>query len=254
MKTATIGKHKVELYDSIEDLPITRYHKYNKMLLVDSGLGSDLTDVDSHIEKSIAFIKTGDNDAAIAEMMNMRKAIYFVQMSLSPKHLAFAALVKKIDGKEFNDLSDDGLRKVVDMLCDSASKDIVNTLDEAKKKIDEELIAYFPSMFDSAEVKEYYNLMKDRIMATLRAIKDNDGWEKVEDATNQLLTFSKPVVFDGTDSAEIECDKNFERMCLMMAQHLNIDAKKYTTLAFYNAYDYLRESLKKQNKLNGNGR
>lgn len=245
MKTAQIGKHKVELYDSIEDLPITRYHKYNKMLLIDCGLGSDLTDVDAHIEKSIAFMKTGNQEAAIAEMMNMRKAIYFVHMSLSPKHLAFAALIKAIDGKEFNDLSDDGLRKVIDMLSDSASKDIVNELDEAKKKIDEELITYFPAMFDSAEVKEYYNLLKDKVMATLHAIKDGN-WQKVEEINNALQTFILPINFEGSTSVEIDNDKNFENMCLTMARHLNIDAKKYTTLAFYNAYDYLRESLKKQ--------
>lgn len=249
MKTVQIGKHKVEMYDSIDDLPISRYHKYNKMLLIDSGLGSDLTDVDAHIEKTVAFIKTGDSESAIKEMMNMRKAVYFVQMALSPKHLAFAALVKKVDGKECEDLSDDGLKKVVDLLCDSASKDLVEAFDEAKKKIDSELIAYFPGMFDNPEVKEYYNLLKDRTVETLRKIIDGTDGSKIEKITNDLLTFEKPVEFDGVDSAEIAADKNYERMCLQMAQHLNIDAKKYTTLAFYNAFEYLRESLKKQQKL-----
>jgi hypothetical protein len=112
MKTIKIGKHTVEMYESIEDLPIVRFHKYNKMLLVDAGLGSDLADIDSHIEKTIAFMRTGKQDSAIAELMNMRKAVFFVQMNLSPKHLAFAALIHAIDGKETNDLSDDGLKKV----------------------------------------------------------------------------------------------------------------------------------------------
>ena len=248
MKTVQIGKHSVVMFDSIEDLPISRYHKYNKMLLIDSGLGSDLTDVDAHIEKTVAFIKIDDKDSAIKEMLNMRKAIYFVQMALSPKHLAFAALVKSVDGKECDDLSDDGLKKVVDLLCDSASKDLVEAFSEAKKKIDSELIAYFPGMFDNPDVKEYYNLLKERTMETLKQMEDGNDGKRIEDITNELLTFEKPVEFDGADSAEIAVDKNYERMCLQMAQHLNIDAKKYTTLAFYNAFEYLRESLKKQQK------
>ena len=76
MKTFNIGKHKVEMYDSIEDLPITRFHKYNKMLLLDAGLGSDLTDVDAHIEKTIAFFREGEQENAVNELMNMRKEIY----------------------------------------------------------------------------------------------------------------------------------------------------------------------------------
>ena len=40
MRTTQIGKYKVEIYDAIEDLPMQRFHKYNKMLLVDAGIGS----------------------------------------------------------------------------------------------------------------------------------------------------------------------------------------------------------------------
>lgn len=46
MKNVPIKGMNVELYDSIEDLPIMRFHKYNKMLLVDAGVGSDLSDFD----------------------------------------------------------------------------------------------------------------------------------------------------------------------------------------------------------------
>lgn len=51
MKNVQIKGMNVELYDSIDDLPIMRFHKYNKMLLVDAGVGSDLSDFDRHIER-----------------------------------------------------------------------------------------------------------------------------------------------------------------------------------------------------------
>lgn len=249
MKTLKIGKHTVEMYDSIEDLPIVRFHKYNKMLLIDAGLGSDLNDIDSHIEKTIAYLRTNKNDEAVAEMMNMRKAVFLVQMNLSPKHLAFAALVQSIDGKPTNDLSDDGLRKVVELLSGEKTKDIDKIVDESKKKIDDELLAYFPAMFDNPDIKEYYNKMKERAMATLNAIIEPDGdFAAVDRLTNELLTFTNPPDFNGPENVEIMCDKNFERMCLMLSQHCNIDAKKLSTLAFYTSFDYLRESLRKQHK------
>ena len=45
MKKMTLGTHKVVMYDSIEELPIVRFQKYNKMLMLDAGLGSDVTDI-----------------------------------------------------------------------------------------------------------------------------------------------------------------------------------------------------------------
>ena len=135
MKTFNIGKHKVEMYDSIEDLPITRFHKYNKMLLLDAGLGSDLTDVDAHIEKTIAFFREGEQENAVNELMNMRKAIYLIQMNLSPKHLAFASLVTSVDGKPCNDLSDEGLRQTVELLNDVKRSEIAEELETSKKKL-----------------------------------------------------------------------------------------------------------------------
>lgn len=251
MKTAQIGKHIVEYYDSIEDLPIVRFHKYNKMLLIDAGLGSDLTDFDAHIEKAVAFIQSGDKDNATNELNNLRKAVYFIQNGLSPKYLAFAALVSKIDGKTTEDLSDDGLRSVVDTLADTTQKQAVSELDSAKKKIDEELRTYFPAMFDNADEKEFYNMLKARTVATLQNIIENkpqSEWQNVERLTRELLIFAKPPVFDGSESVEIVADKQFERMCLMIAQHLNVDARKYSVLAFYNAFEYLKEMLKKQRK------
>lgn len=108
--------------------------------------------------------------------------------------------------------------------------------------------AYFPAMFDDSETKEYYNLLKKRTMQTLNAIIEDDGWDEIEKTSRELLTFSKPAKFDGADNVEIATDRNFEKMCIMLAQHMNVDAKKMTTLAFYTASDYLRAQNKKQLK------
>ena len=55
MKTVKIGERTVEIYDAIDELPMLRFHKYNKMLLVDAGIGSYLQDFETHIEKAIRY-------------------------------------------------------------------------------------------------------------------------------------------------------------------------------------------------------
>lgn len=57
MRKIVLAKHKVELYDSIDELPIVRFHKYNKMLLIDAGVGSDLSDWDAHMEKVVRYCR-----------------------------------------------------------------------------------------------------------------------------------------------------------------------------------------------------
>ena len=116
MKTIKIGKHKITYFDAISELPITRFHVYNKMLLVDSGVGSDITDFDSHAERIIAFLQKKDIESAIKEMQNLRQNLYLIQQTLSPKHMAFAALIKEIDGKPCDNISDDGLKETLAVL------------------------------------------------------------------------------------------------------------------------------------------
>ncbi len=57
MKKVKLNGHKVVIYDSIDELPIVRFHKYSKMLLVDAGVGSDINDCDAHIERATRYIR-----------------------------------------------------------------------------------------------------------------------------------------------------------------------------------------------------
>ena len=134
MVSVEIGKHKVEMYDSIDELPIERFHKYQKMLLIDSGIGADIKAFDERTEKARRFIMDGKADKAQQELDNLRQAVFFIQNGINPKHRAFAALVTKIDGKECADLSDDALARVTELLKDATEKDLTARLDAVKKK------------------------------------------------------------------------------------------------------------------------
>ena len=133
MKVGKVNKHKVEIYDSIDELPIKRFQKFNKYMLIDRGIGSDMQDVLSHIDRAKIYIKSNPAMAA-TELDNMRQSIYLLVDELSPKHMAFAALVHKIDGEEMNDISDAGLKRVLEILSEAKKGWLDGVLNSVKKK------------------------------------------------------------------------------------------------------------------------
>ena len=97
MRTIKIGRKTVEFYDAIDELPIRRYHKFNKYMLVDSGIGSDLNDINSHIAKVSRYISKKDEKNALAQLENLRTSLYMIAEETNVRHLSFAILVKSIN-------------------------------------------------------------------------------------------------------------------------------------------------------------
>ena len=179
--------------------------------------------------------------------------MYFVQSEVSPRYLAFAVLVKSIDGTPCDDLSDDGLQKIISLFSNVPHSEITSQLETVKKKIDDELRLYFPRLFDDAQVKEYYDKLKQRTIAVLRTIIDGRATEEdakeIDDITGELITYFNPQEYSGSDGVEIKQDRQFENMCLLLSQNLHVDPKKFTVLEYYNAFEYIKEQAKKANKL-----
>lgn len=245
MRQERINKHVVELYDSIDELPIVRFQKYNKYLLIDSGVGSDMNDVLDHIDRAKLYISANPK-MAVVEMENMRQAIYLISEEISPKYMAFAVLVHKIDGKEMNDLSDVGLKKVLEILNEVKKSWIDGILDLVKKKNDRELSLYFPGKFEDASVKEYFDLLKDHTLLRLKhIISGDDVSSKCEKLETQLALLAKPRIFWGRNSVEISYDKQFEEMCLILAHNVQVNPKEMSVMQFYNAFDYIKKIAKK---------
>lgn len=248
MVTAKIGKHTVEYYDTIEELPIVRFHKYQKLLLVDAGVGSDITAFDQRIEKARRFIIAGKPDQAQQELENLRQCVFLIQTGMSPKHRAFAALVTKIDGQDCTDIGDDALAAITEKLNDVPESELTAQLDAVKKKIDGELMLYFPALFNDSDVKEYYDILRKRTLEILNGIvagEPNPGTtEIVEKLTTALITYSHPKLFTGSDGVEIQFDRQFENLCLVLSEQLHVEPKKYSVLEFYNAFDFVKERAK----------
>lgn len=256
MKSLLINKKIVRVYDSIDEMPIINFQKYNKYLLIDSGIGSDADDIDAHIIKIAKFIKANNSKKALQELQNMRQNMYMVNSEISPKYLAFAALIHSIDGKEVNDLSDDGLKKLLQDLKDIKHSKVINFLLWLKKKVTNELETYFPGDFVNPKEKEAYDRLKNRTLLVLDSIINNtDNTKQIESIDTMMLNMHVPKVFIGSESVEVKYDKQFESTCLLIAQKTNMDARKMTVLQFYNAIDNIKaqaeaeaKSLKKHKK------
>ena len=252
MVTAKIGKHTVEFYDTIEELPIVRFHKYQKLLLVDAGIGSDIAAFDQRIEKTRRFLMAGKPEQAQQELENMRQCVFLIQSGVNPKHRAFAALVTKIDGQDCTDIGDDALAAITEKLNDVPESELTAQLEAVKKKIDGELTLYFPALFNDSDVKEYYDILRKRTLEILNGIvagiDDPAGAEIVDKLTTALITYSNPKMFTGSDGVEIQFERQFENLCLVLSEQLHVEPKKYTVLEFYNAFDFVKERAKQAEK------
>ena len=249
MKKMTLGRHKVTLYESIEELPIVRFQKYNKMLMLDAGLGSDVTALDAHLARVGEFIKSGETTNAYQEIDNLRQTLYNVQNGLTPHFLSLVPLMAEVDGEPLTDLSDESLTAVYEQLKDATVGEYEEVAKGVKKKIEDELKAYFNQGGESAASKEYYELMRRRALLMLDEInKGVDLSKEIRELESQMVRSDKPRVFDGKHNAEVLYDKNFVGCCIAIAQNLNMDAKQMTVLEYYKAIEVLEEQNKKYKK------
>ncbi len=249
MKSLIINKKIVRVYDSIDEMPIVNFQKYNKYLLIDSGIGSDADDIDAHIVKIAKYIKSNNNRKALQELQNMRQNMYMVNSEISPKYLAFAALIHSVDGKEVNDLSDDGLKKLLQDLKKIKHSKVVDFLLQLKKKVTNELEIYFPGDFINPKEKEAYDKLKNRTLLVLDSIvNDTDNSEQIEAIDTAMLNMHTPKTYIGSESIEVKYDKQFESTCLLIAQKTSMDARKMTVLQFYNAIDNIKAQAEAEAK------
>lgn len=249
MKSIIFNNKIIKVYDSIDEMPVVNFQKYNKYLLIDSGIGSDADDIDAHIVKVAKFIKANDNKKALQELQNLRQNMHMVNSEISPKYMAFAALIHSIDGRQVTDLSDENLKSIIEQLKTVKHSKIIEFLMWLKKKVAFELETYFPSDFISPKEKEAYDRLKSRTLLVLETIISNvDNSEQIDSIDSLMLNMQTPKSYIGTESVEVKYDKQFESTCLLISQKTSMDAKKMTVLQFYNAVENIKQQMEAEAK------
>ena len=107
---------RIELYNSIEELPIKRYVAYQKYILLDTCVGSTLEDVLAHFEKLDYFLQHNKVNEAKQERLNLHTGIYLQYEKINTTMLSFCCFVKSIDGQERKDLTEEGLQATSEIL------------------------------------------------------------------------------------------------------------------------------------------
>ncbi|AGM14077.1 hypothetical protein P2559Y_0014 [Croceibacter phage P2559Y] len=247
MRTIKIGRKTVEFYDAIDELPIRRYHKFNKYMLVDSGIGSDLNDINSHIAKVSRYISKKDEKNALAQLENLRTSLYMIAEETNVRHLSFAILVKSINGKEVTDLSDENIKRIADSFENEKKGFIDRVIDSIKKKIDMELVVYFPGQFEDAQVKEYHDRIRNRTLLILSEIKTNKKeTDKINKIDDFLMGMVNPKSFSGKESVEILHDKQFEEACTFLESETGTRVDDLTTMQFFSKFEYIKKKHSKK--------
>jgi len=101
-----LNGHYLEMYDSIDNLPITRFQEYNRLAMLDAGIGGDLQSINEHVTTVLRHHQKGEGQKMKQELENMRQNMMFVVNKTSPRMKCFIPLIKSINGKLLTDISD----------------------------------------------------------------------------------------------------------------------------------------------------
>jgi len=136
MITKNIGNHTVVFYDSAEDLPIRKYQKVNKNLMIASQVGDTIADYETRQGKLITFLKKELPKEEAKEMQNQRQCFYNALEEYSPSSVALAQLVYSIDGIVYLGRDNVTLSQIIKKLDEIGftKKESTNTVQAVKKK------------------------------------------------------------------------------------------------------------------------
>ncbi len=116
MKEEKIGKHTVMLYESIDELPIKNYIKFNKYYLIDANIGSDIGDFDRQLGTLRELVETNSTEKAVQLIHNIKQLFWFVSNETNVRHMSWACFVHSIDGEKITDYSPGGIKRILDAL------------------------------------------------------------------------------------------------------------------------------------------
>lgn len=247
MTEQKIGRHKVVIFDSIEELPIKRFHLFNKSIIIDSGIGSSVEEIVVHIVRVKRFIEVNDKESANTELDNLILSFKFAFENIDVTSKAFCYLIHSIDGKIYTDFSDVGIDELQSKIHKWSRSLIVNLIESVKKKMESELNLFFQGRFDTtSKEKEYYGALKSRTLLMIDSLINRKSHkERINGIDNQLLKLSKPTKFMGSSGFEVRYTKNFEKSCLMVGKYYQTDIEKVSTLRYFQALEILEKNEKR---------
>lgn len=116
MHKIELNGHTLELYQTAAELPIKRYSQFQKYNVMESGIGSDMDAIGGHFSKLFEFITYDMKADAMQEAKNLYYNFYTMLQNISIPGMAFGCLLHTVDGEKVVDVSEEGLKRIVDKL------------------------------------------------------------------------------------------------------------------------------------------
>ena len=132
----------ITYYESIKELPATRYTELQKMIAYDTHVGSNFDDVINHLKKLLGFVATKKHDELSKEATNLHNNYFFLMGGFNFKSMTFACMVKEINGYPVEITDEDSIKEISERIGKVLSQQQVEqTTREVKKNSAENLQA-----------------------------------------------------------------------------------------------------------------
>ncbi len=153
------GVNIIEMYDSVHNMPILRFRRWNKYAMQSSEVGSEFQDFSNRLSKISQFILKGMKKEALEEIENTRITVYNGIQEISPRMKAFAIFIKSINGKTYEDFSPEKLDECLNHLSKIGinDKEAVERLQEVKKKSNWNYLFIFQKRFQKMVTKNKHH-------------------------------------------------------------------------------------------------
>ena len=245
------GKHEVELFDSIHNLPILRFQRFNKYQMQTCEIGNTFEDYDQRTQKTMQFIQKGMTNEALQEMENCRQTVFNAFNEFTPSGKSFAILVKRIDKVSYDTFAPDDLEKCLEHLekIGLGNKEAIEKLQEVKKKINTELSVYYPEFFPKNGNMEQTALRAKRLNILLDSIiQDDDSEKEIFNIEKEILETDKPNVWNVWKKGNMErsLEVDFQKFAISVIRKTNQSLDNLMTFSFYATVELLKEEAPKR--------
>lgn len=109
MREVELPGGKIKIRETIKELPIDRFTDFQKYLVQDSGIGSDMLSVEKHFGMWDRLASAGKIDEAMRERHNLHMNIYLAINRINIQHISFVCLVDSVNGVGVDDYSESAM-------------------------------------------------------------------------------------------------------------------------------------------------
>lgn len=243
MLEKTINGVDVVLYNSIDELPASRYHWFNRQLMIDSGVGSDLNAFNRRCQ-NIKNLIHKDPAKAHQEVANLQGTVYFIMNNISPQMSAFCALVHSINGNKLRgEMSTEKVDYIMAELNNTPHSFFERMIKNAQRTLRREMQAFFKSGNNGA-TKQYYQNLQAALLRELEQVERGDLQTDMTELDRFLMESEVIKNYLGADGFQIKDINGYEKACAIISKYFGDNAKDLSTLEFYHRTNLMKEAAK----------